>query len=76
MGYAETVGLVAHVLHHAQSLAVLVDIQRNAVAGEIDFLKPFRDSGHCYHTAQTHCLQSLHSGRKLPFAAIHHHELG
>ena len=48
VGYSEAVGLVAQVLYHPQSLAVFVDIERNAVTRKIDFLKALRNADHSY----------------------------
>ena len=40
MRYAETVGFVAHMLYHPETTALLVDVERQIVAGKVDFLKP------------------------------------
>ena len=46
VGYAEAVGFVAQVLHHAQCLGVLIDVERHGVAGEVDFLQSLGDADH------------------------------
>lgn len=74
MGDAEAVGLVAQLLHDAQTLAVFVDIKRDTVSGKIDFLEPFCYTDHGYHAAQSHVVESLYSGRQLTFAAVDNYE--
>ena len=48
VGDAKPVGLVAQRLHHLQATALLVDVERQLVAGKINFLKPlgYAHQGH------------------------------
>ncbi len=61
VGDTEAVSLVAQVLHHAQSLAVLVDIQRHAVAGEVNLLQSLCYADNGYGTSQAHLFKSFYS---------------
>ena len=75
MSDAKAVRFVAQVLHHTQRLAILVDIERNAVAGEIDFLEPF-GYAHKRHTpAYAHGIESLNGSAQLTLAAVDNHQL-
>ena len=67
--------LVAQVLHHAKRFGILVNIKRNAVAGEIYLLKPFGDSHHRDRAPESYLVKSLHCGAQLPLSAVDNYEL-
>ena len=73
VGDAEAVCLVAQVLHHAQRFGILVDIERHGVAGEIYLLQAFGNPYERHFSADADLVESLHGGRELPLAAVHHH---
>ena len=76
VGYAETVGLVAQMLDNAQGLGILVDIERNAVAGKIDFFETFGNADNGDGAVEADLVECLYGCAELPFAAVDDYELG
>ena len=72
---AESVSFITQGLHHAQTLALLVDVERYAVARKVDFLQALRYAHKGYLVAQAHLIESLYGGIELPLASIHHYQL-
>ena len=70
VGDTEAVGFVAKLLHYAQRVGILVDIQRHAVAREIDLFQTFCDADERHFAAKAYFIECLQRGAQLPFAAV------
>ena len=62
-------------LHHAQRLAVFIDIQRHTIAGKVDFFESFGNAHERHFTTNAHFIEGFDRRAQLTFATIHHHKL-
>ena len=75
-GYAETVGFVAGVLYDFQRFGVLVEVERNVVAGEEDFFEPLCDAYNLHFANQSQFFETSHCKRQLHLATVNNNKLG